>query len=473
MSVIRAPRSLGRFFGIGVTVAVVYLAVTVSPEDPRLVAAACLVGILSVFPAWLWSTGRVFGLPLFPILAMTYVPTYALPLLDPPREAAVYSVEQRLTAAGAVCLFQLVATLVWYPLARRPSTPLVCWGFRGTRNSLFFLFFIACGDAYMICANAGWLPEGLPPGAYSILRSVTIGLAGLGVAVLAYRCGTRSLSGESQFAFFLLFGILMTAMAVSLTIIGSVSSFLMAIAMFSLGRGRLPLLAIVLAGMVFSVLHAGKHPMRATYWYSSRVITPADYPEFYANWAAIGFNSLLPGAIEDRKIVKSVSLAERSSLLQMMLMAMKKTDEDKPFLMGRTYEIVPELLIPRILLEDKVLAHEGTTILNVHFGRQTRKQTLRTTIGYGHLAEAYANFGWLGVIGLGVITGSFVGAVTRWSAGVPIDSFRGLVGLMFLGMCIQTEHTVGVTAASLTQGLQLLFVLGLVLMEPRRNELTP
>lgn len=473
MKVIQAPKSLSLIFRLGVLALVVYLALTATPDEPVLILAATVVGLLAVLPTWLWCSQRVCGLPLFPLLALTYLPTFALPLLEPTNEVTKYSVEVRLLCAVAVALFLVVATLVWFPFARRAAQPVSYWAFRGANTDGIFLFFVLLGDTYYIVANAGWLPPWLPPGSYSILRTVCVGLAGLGATVLGYRWGTRQLAQGFRVTFSALFIVLMLAQASSLSIISAGLSFLMATAMFSLGRGRLPLTAMLVAVMFFSVLHAGKHPMRAKYWFTNKVLLPEDYPSYYAEWIEIGLNNMIPGTSETRKVTKTSSLADRSSLLQMLALVISKTTDEKPFLIGKTYEIVPEMLVPRFLLEEKALAHEGTTILSVHFGRQTREATKRTTIGFGHLAESYANFGWLGVVGLGLFTGGTVGWITRWSAGVPIDSFRGLVGLMFLGVCIQTEHTAGVTAGSVSQGLQLLFVLSLVLMEPRKNDPAP
>jgi hypothetical protein len=467
-SVLRAPASLRTLFWVGVLGLGVYQAIAVRPETGLLFLAGNLVSALALVPLGLWCSGRVVGLPLFPVLAFMYVPTFGLQILDPTDEAARYSVDARLTAAATAGLYLLVATAVWYPLARRAAAPPSYWAFQGRRTSGLFLLFLLLGAGFLLVNNAGWLPPGLPNGAYSVMRSGFMGLAALGATVLAYRAGIRQLSGESRAAFVGVLAVLMLLSAASLSIMAAATMSLMAVAMFALGRGRLPIAAILVMVGVCAVLHAGKHRMREKYWEKGLRLEPADYPAFYADWVAYGVNNLVPGMVDDRRATRSSSLTERTSLLQMLLLVQDKAPRDKPFLAGETYAIIPELMVPRVFLSDKLLSHEGTTILSVHFGRQRREDAKRTTIGFGHLAEAYANFGWAGVVGLAVATGGFLGLVTRWSAGVPVDSFRGLCGLLILGLAIQTEHTMGVTAASLSQGLQLLFLVAVVFMEPKR-----
>jgi hypothetical protein len=468
-TVIRAPASLKPLYFLGILGFIGYQVVNIRPETFSLLLAGNLVAALALFPMGLWCFGRVAGLPLFPLLAMMYVPTFALPLLEPSREVAKYPVELRLAAAGVASAFLVLATVVWWVVTRRVAAPARYWAFRGERNSGLFVACVFLGDAFLLANNARWLPD-LAPGAFAILRGVCVGLSILGTMVLAYRAGIRRLGRSTLATFMTLFGAYMVLSAASLTIIGAITSFLAAIAMFAIGRGKLPVGIIVLVVAAFAILHAGKHPMRAKYWDRSSALEPAAYPAFYADWVGYGVNNLVPGSVEDRRAKETASLAERSSLLQILLLVLDKTAKGTPLLNGETYAIVPELMVPRILLEDKLLVHEGTTILNVHFGRQRREDTKRTTIGFGHLSEAYANFGWFGVVGLAIGTGGLLGFVTRWSAGVPIDSFRGLCSLLFLGLSIQTEHTMGVTAASLSQGLQLLVVVAIFFMEPKQAE---
>ncbi len=118
---------------------------------------------------------------------------------------------------------------------------------------------------------------------------------------------------------------------------------------------------------------------------------------------------------------------------------------------------------------DKPWSHEGTYILSTHYGLQTRTQTLTTTIGFGLLAESYANFGWVGIVGLAALTGAATGTAARWGAAVPITSFPGLFGFLVLSAFLQTETTAGVAVSSLAQGTLALLGVGCVFMRRLPN----
>jgi hypothetical protein len=463
---LEAPASLRPWFWAGVLAVLAYeVAVPRSESGPVLLAGNVVAG-LSLLPAGLWCARRVYGLPLFPLFALTHLPTFAFPLISPTAEVARYSVEARLAGAGAVIAFLVIATALWYSFASRPVVPREFRTLRRGDYNRLFLAFVWLGALFQFLNNAGWLPD-LPPGTYPVLRNGSQGLAAIGSSVLAYRWGSRRLGAGTVAAFVVGFGLLLLLSAASLMIVLAVSNFAVVAAMYTLGRGRIPVWVLVAAFVGFSVLHAGKHEMRKEYWTGTATLRPADYPAYYAEWVGRGLANLARGETGSGPSANS-SLSDRASLLQMLLLVMDKSPSEKPFLDGQTYALVPELLVPRLLMSDKVVSHEGTYMLAIYYGRQTREDTRSTTIGFGLLAEAYANFGWPGVLGLGVFVGLGLGAVTRWSAAAPIDSFRGLFALYVLGLSIATEHTLGVTAASLSQGTIILLVVSAVLMETRR-----
>jgi hypothetical protein len=452
MTEIRAPESLNTLFWAGVAALAAYECAGTNPTSAELVIAGNGLIVLALVPMWLWCSGRVGGLPILPLLGMTYVPTFALQLIEPNENVRAYSEELRLAAAVTVAAFLVTATAAWYAVASRPAGPPASYlAFRGERTSGLFLAFVALGCAFQLATNGGWLPD-MSPGMYSIIRAICQSAATVGVSLLAFRIGRRRASEGTLVAFAALTLTYLALLAATLVTAPAISTFLAAVAMFTLGRGRLPLGVLCAALAAFSLLHAGKHELRAKYWARGVVLQPADYPGHFVEWAEAGVRRLTSNAERD----KGESLKDRSSLLQILLLVESKTPAEKPFLEGDTYEIIPELLVPRILLEDKIWSHEGTYRLNIYYGRQTREQTRTTTIGFGHLAEAYANFGTPGVLGLAAGIGLAAGLVTRWSARVPIDSFRGLCGLVALSLAIQTEHTMGVTASALSQSLQVL-----------------
>jgi hypothetical protein len=194
------------------------------------------------------------------------------------------------------------------------------------------------------------------------------------------------------------------------------------------------------------------------------------YIELYTEWLGHGLEEAMRAGGTGPGESGHESALERGSVVHMVLLVETATPRRVPFLDGATYALIPELLIPRALDPDKPWAHEGTYLLSMHYGLQTREQTLKTTIGFGPVAEAYANFGFAGVVGLALVVGGFTGWVARWGIGVPATSFRALFGFLVMAAFLQTESTAGVIVSSLFQGTVTLLLVGLVLM--RRVETT-
>jgi hypothetical protein len=158
------------------------------------------------------------------------------------------------------------------------------------------------------------------------------------------------------------------------------------------------------------------------------------------------------------------SLAERASLIQVTMLVQSKSPDPLPFLHGQTYEIIPGMLLPRIINPDKAWTHESTYIMAVYYGLQTREDTLRTTIGFGIVNEAYANFGVLGVLLLGAGSGAILGFVTRFALDVPMLSFRALFAFVILGLAIQLESPLSVVITAAFQSTVVLLCVSFTLM---------
>lgn len=66
-------------------------------------------------------------------------------------------------------------------------------------------------------------------------------------------------------------------------------------------------------------------------------------------------------------------------------------------------------------------------MLNVRYGIQTEEATEYSTIGWGLIPEAYANFGYLGVISIGLLFGAMCGLFERLSNGTKVISLPSLL----------------------------------------------
>jgi hypothetical protein len=199
---------------------------------------------------------------------------------------------------------------------------------------------------------------------------------------------------------------------------------------------RIPWRPILVALPILAVLHAGKGEMRERYW-AARSNSVANYsllalPGEMAEWASTGVGAIASGKA-------GATVIDRASLLQLLLRVQQLAPDVVPYLNGETYALLPYMLVPRFVQEDKIASQAPMMLLNIRFGFQTAEGASITAIGWGLVAEAYANFGDFGAVGIGIIIGLFAGFLTRWSTGQPATSLPSLIGVTGMMTMINAE----------------------------------
>ena len=107
------------------------------------------------------------------------------------------------------------------------------------------------------------------------------------------------------------------------------------------------------------------------------------------------------------------------------LVAGRHFDEDREVAAGRHRHanhrhLQSEQFVPRFIEADKPASQVGMDLLNIRYGLLTAEGTATTAIGWGLVAEAYANFGLAGVAAIGIFMGILFGYAGRLSAGAPV-----------------------------------------------------
>jgi hypothetical protein len=133
------------------------------------------------------------------------------------------------------------------------------------------------------------------------------------------------------------------------------------------------------------------------------------------DWFAAGISGTVSKAVGGKQQANP-SLLERTSLLHMVLAVQEATPSIIPYLEGGTYALLPSMLVPRFLEPDKMESQAGLNLLSVRYGRELAEDIYKTTIGWGMVAEAYANYGNPAVIVVGALFGAFCGMLMRLSA---------------------------------------------------------
>lgn len=467
IAVYQERRQLLKIFWLAVMVLFLVELYTVQTSSMASIFGAILIAFAALLPLYLWCSGKALGMPIFPVFALTYLWTYALPLVSNHPKIITYFPEDIFFTSVTVVGFLLLGTFTWFHFVK--STPPLPKSYRLLKSQYsdgFFLIILTSGILFNMYFQGGWFVLG--GGTFALIRGAILGLNVLSVFVLSYRCGTRELSANKSKIFLALLALYIITNAASLLLVGALSIVLLATVAFIVGRRQVPWLPIIIVLIFLLPLHYGKGEMRAKYWgsYQAHFVQAWEYPAWYAEWIGYSFNYL--NATGSQKAEKQ-SFLERSSLIHLLLMSQTRTPKDVPYLSGATYAIIPALLVPRFLNPNKIRSHEGTYLLNIHYGLQTRSDTSTTTIGWGLLNEAYANFGLAGCAGLAIILGTGYGQATRLSMNTPVISSRSLFAVLLMGFSFQSEFSAGVYVAALFQSLVPLGVIIFVFMKVHKN----
>ena len=421
-----------------------------------------LIVISALVPGYLWSTGRRSGLPIVPLHTLSLTWAFALPLVAGHPRLKFYNDDEIFFAALSVALYALSATASWYLVTRQGYKVRKAYFVIPEKHGYkFSIFALVLGGIFTKLVVGGVVNLG--PGVYAIVRSSILSFMVIAMFVLAYQMGRGELTRFKTGIFVIAAIFCLIIQLTTLYMIGAISSMAIALVGYAVGKRSIPWIGILLTILVFGILQAGKYEIREQYSFlNPRPITLIEVPVLIADWTTTGVSHLLGN--KDERIPEN-PIYQRVSLIHLLLFVQRATPRDIPYMEGATYWIIPGSVVPRILNPDKLSPHTGNRMLNIYYALQSEKGTLQTTIGWGLMNEAYANFGITGIIGVGFIMGLLFGLVGRWTAGAPILSLQNLVGIIFITTAIQTENTMGVLAAVIVQSLSTLILLAPLLVK--------
>ncbi|MEM6821197.1 MAG: hypothetical protein AAF558_04490 [Verrucomicrobiota bacterium] len=462
------------YLNIAVIAYVVLIVWNIAFEGKFVESVSSAIVIGSVYVSLkLWCDQKVTGLPIFPISVFTCVYTFGLQFLifdtfTDMKDRYFADSSDIFYSSIIVASYILSGTLVWYLFLRKPSPPpQKCYQIvSGSMDTLFLVCFVITSLFTAAIATEKFINLGR---FYPVFRAITGTLSILSSFVLSYHIGQRSLPKFKSTIFLVFLVLQIVANCASLLLIGALTSGVVVVLGYTLGRHRLPWIALLICFPIFFILHQGKAEMREKYWHQERAVQSVqflDYPKFFLEWFDFGIKNL--NQSEEEKEQRA-DLLERTSLLQVLLTAQLMSPEIVPHLNGKSYNFLHLMLVPRFLNPNKFSSHESTTRLNIHYLIQTREMTLATTIGWGLLNEAYANFAIWGTILVGGIMGWLFALVTRLSSNVPILSFPGLLGILTISFAFQSEYTSSAFISSYFQACVALFLLRVALMKSLPN----
>ena len=407
--------------------------VAASPFAVDPIAYMCITIPVLVAP-FLWVSSGAFGIPVLPVISALSYLYYAMPLLSG-NTLAVYRPEDLVWAALSVGLFLTTASLAAWPFMGdgrgRKKLPTIRVPGKArlirtrsvnnlaTNDELYRLIFIglAAGILYYMAIASGVASYlGTTIG---VVRSVAVTLTSLACYLTGFARGAGLLTGRRWFATLAGF-LLVTALSMSgLFLVGGAINIAAALLGYVLAAKRIPWIMLGSVFALLSILNAGKLNIRNEYWdrdnQSLKNSSITRVPGMMVDWFAAGIGGTVSNALGSRQ-PESVSLLERTSLLHMVLAVQEATPSIIPYLEGGTYALLPSMLVPRFLEPDKTESQAGLNMLSVRYGRQRAEDTYKTTLGWGMVAEAYANYGNPAVMVIGALFGAFCGMLMRLSA---------------------------------------------------------
>lgn len=461
------------FLGVALGVTALALATT-SQGDPILLAGGVTVMLMGLVPLYLWVVGSSHGLPIWPAFAGYTGLSSALPVIQSSASLLIYSPTAIFTGLVTMGIFLMIGTIVWLALtsrAPRPPKTVLMLGSDSTVRSLF----VCLGIGLLFNANTvvGWFQ--FPGNSMQVARGIAGGLGYFGCFALAYLHGSGHLQRPAIFAYITMACLTVAFSLTGLMLANAVAPISLAVIGFTLGAGRIPWKAVLMLFVLLSVLHPGKYTMRQIYEENPEKrwgLGVMQMPAFYSEWVSYGLESLggvygvFTAAAKDETATSSVF--DRAGTLHMLLLVQDKSPGQVPFLNGLTYAPIPYLLVPRFLAPDKGVSHMGNILLSVNYGLQDFEATRSTSIGWNLVAEAYANFGYLGVFMIAVFMGLLYGTVSNLSAGVPLTSFRFVSGLIVLAG-VTNDNSLGVFLTMQFQGIVGVALASIFLMRRQPN----
>jgi hypothetical protein len=409
-----------------------------------LMTTACLA------PVTLWMLAGASGLPVLPMISCLYYFYYALPILRANSGISVYSASEILDASITVTLFLVAATIAWQAvLAPRNARRLHGQADLVTPSQLTNIIFcgLGLGLFYFVALLSGYL--NFLGSLFGLLRAILLAATSVSSFLLGHAAARGFIRGRKLvLAVSCLAGVVLLSWS-TLFLVEGVIYILAALFGYVITSRRIPWITFAIVGTIVTVLHAGKGEMRQRYWEANSnylaQMSVVQVPEMLAEWAATGVNTIASGN-------NYSSAIDRASLLGLLMRVERLAPNHVPFLGGETYSYLPYMLVPRFIQEDKMFSQASMTLLNIRFGFQTEQAASITAVGWGLIAEAYANYGNIAAVAVGLFIGLFTGLLTRWSEGAAILSAPTLVTIAAMMIMVNAEADFSYLFTNLFQG---------------------
>jgi hypothetical protein len=190
-----------------------------------------------------------------------------------------------------------------------------------------------------------------------------------------------------------------------------VQPVLAAAVLYVVFRRRVPWRLAVAGAVILLVVNPAKHHYREMAWEDAerREERAARDPLLaFARWGKALSAAWTEDPAERRR--NTAGLASRFDELSLNALVLQSAPAAVPFDRGASWPSAALSLVPRFLFPGKPSFTElYNDRFNVTFGLQTRESTATSTGAFPLVADGYWNFGWPGVVFVGLATGCVIG----------------------------------------------------------------
>lgn len=206
---------------------------------------------------------------------------------------------------------------------------------------------------------------------------------------------------------------------------------------------QMPWMGLMLGAILILVLNPAKAFYRQEVWFSDRYFTAGERIAAWARATNESVNTLTGSSQIDERDELVDFTFKRFDLLHKFTWVREVTPDLVPYYRGSTYNYFIYGWIPRIIWPNKPIASASNDQTDEDYGLKLRGQP--TSVGIGQLAEAYANFGIIGVVGLMFLQGLVFAALDKLLNGPESQGGRAV----FLVVMIYFLNGIGSSTAIL------------------------
>lgn len=431
-----------------VVLACIYYSYTSPLKDPLQVALGLAMLVVAALPALLWARDTRPHFPAFEIFMLTGINFYAIPMLGGQPEMFGFPPKAMTDAAVAVLAFQLPAVAAFLMIrGRRAEHPLLVSSLLPEKVLFQTQAGLWINTVYLCVATfTNLIPYNIAP----ILRAMFIGLGIVCAFIQARLWGEGRLDRTAKTMCGLSILLQVVLLFSGLYLINGISILALFLIAYVTASRRIPLLFLAILLPVLAVLHNGKAAMRDIYWHGTTSVQPGltDLPGFFAQWITLG---LRPPASSGEPQTMAANLLDRAALFHMVCLTVDRIPSFLPYLEGETYKDIPAQLVPRIIWPNKPSPALSNDRLAIYLGLVDEDTAQNVSIAFGFIAEAYANFGLLGVAVLGIIMGWGFKIVMLLGQDAPQFSALGLFLILLTAWSFQAEMIMAGWLTSLFQ----------------------